>query len=103
MLFIIAGALIVILFLGGLAIGLISSNKSGTQANKNSQNAEQGDSSKTLVQNGDFDTVVTVKSKDIDNIKLLKNREERKSRKSTGRSSLCAITGKTVDGENGQN
>ena len=69
MLFIIAGALIVILFLGGLAIGLISSNKSGTQANKNSQNAEQGDSSKTLVQNGDFDTVVTVKSKDIDNIK----------------------------------
>ena len=37
--FIIAGALIVILFLGGLAIGLISSNKSGTQANKNSQNA----------------------------------------------------------------
>ena len=72
MLFIIAGALIVILFLGGLAIGLISSNKSGTQANKNSQNAEQGDSSKTLVQNGDFDTVVTVKSKDIDNIKLFK-------------------------------
>ena len=64
--FIIAGALIVILFLGGLAIGLISSNKSGTQANKNSQNAEQGDSSKILVQNGDFDTVVTVKSKDID-------------------------------------
>lgn len=95
MLFIIAGALIVILFLGGLAIGLISSNKSGTQANKNSQNAEQGDSSKTLVQNGDFDTVVTVKSKDIDNIKLFKEpgRKE-KSRKSTGRSSLCAITGK---------
>ena len=36
-----------------------------------------------------------MKSKDIDNIKLFKEpARKRKSRKSTGRSSLCAITGK---------
>ena len=100
MLFIIAGALIVILFLGGLAIGLISSNKSGTQANKNSQNAEQGDSSKTLVQNGDFDTVVTVKSKDIDNIKLFKEPGGKKKAGKVQEGVPCALLQeKTVDGE----
>ena len=100
MLFIIAGALIVILFLGGLAIGLISSNKSGTQANKNSQNSEQGDSSKTLVQNGDFDTVVTVKSKDIDNIKLFKEPGGKKKAGKVQEGVPCALLQeKTVDGE----
>ena len=98
--FIIAGALIVILFLGGLAIGLISSNKSGTQANKNSQNAEQGDSSKILVQNGDFDTVVTVKSKDIDNIKLFKEPGGKKKAGKVQEGVPCALLQeKTVDGE----
>lgn len=98
--FIIAGALIVILFLGGLAIGLISSNKSGTQANKNSQNAEQGDSSKILVQNGDFDTVVTVKSKDVDNIKLFKEPGGKKKAGKVQEGVPCALLQeKTVDGE----
>lgn len=98
--FIIAGALIVILFLGGLAIGLISSNKSGTQANKNSQNAEQGDSSKIMVQNGDFDTVVTVKSKDIDNIKLFKEPGGKKKAGKVQEGVPCALLQeKTVDGE----
>ena len=79
---------------------IISSNKSGTQANKNSQNAEQGDSSKTLVQNGDFDTVVTVKSKDIDNIKLFKEPGGKKKAGKVQEGVPCALLQeKTVDGE----
>ena len=56
--FIIAGAFVAVLFLGGLAIGLFSSNKSKPQASKeSSQKADQGDSSKILVQDNTFDTV----------------------------------------------
>nr|WP_288683347.1 hypothetical protein [uncultured Anaerobutyricum sp.] len=99
--FIIAGAFVAVLFLGGLAIGLFSSNKSKSQASKeSSQKADQGDSSKILVQDNTFDTVVTAKSKDIDNIKLFKEPGKKKKAGKVQEGVPCALLQeKTVDGE----
>ena len=99
--FIIAGAFVAVLFLGGLAIGLFSSNKSKPQASKeSSQKADQGDSSKILVQDNTFDTVVTAKSKDIDNIKLFKEPGKKKKAGKVQEGVPCALLQeKTVDGE----
>ena len=80
------------MFLGGLAIGLFSSNKSKPQASKeSSQKADQGDSSKILVQDNTFDTVVTAKSKDIDNIKLFKEPGKKKKAGKVQEGVPCAL------------
>lgn len=83
-------------------MGLLSSNKNGTKASKeNSQKAaEKGDSTKILVNDDTFETVVTVKSKDLDNIKLYKEPEGKKKAGKVQEGVPCALLQeKTVDGE----
>lgn len=93
----IAGALVVLLCLGGLAIGLISSGKNGKAGKESTQ---QSDSAKIQVNDDSFDTVITAKSKDINNIKLFKEPGGTKKAGKVQEGVACALLQeKTVDGE----